>query len=394
MPSSHTLSSITEPVAGLAPPSLPELLATITDHRKPRGVRHRLDVLLAVALAAVVTGKKSYTAIAQWVGDETNTAIADLGVDLDRRPSEATLRRALSSVDADLLDRVLGAWMSTTTGTVEGRRVIAIDGKTVRGARNHADPTSRAPHLLAALCHSTGTFLGGAQIGTKSNEIPALRDLLDLFDLRDVVVTADALHCQRDTASHVLAAGGHYLFTVKSNQKALFTWAKSFTWANIPTNTVIDTGHGRRITRGVKALQLDESDTSFPGARQVVQVRRTRTQYVKNKQGVKHPQRSVEIVYLLCSLNHIDAPVQKIAEWGQSHWHIENRLHWVRDVIFDEDRCQIRTGAGPRVMATLRSMAISLLRLVGETCIAEATRAHAMHPGRPTSLVRAIHQRL
>ncbi len=139
---------------------------------------------------------------------------------------------------------------------------------------------------------------------------PHLRDLLDVFDLDGALVTADALHCQRDTAARITGTGGHYLLCVKNNQKNLLTWAKSFHWAKVPTNTGTELGHGRRVTRSIKALQLGPGDTDFPGARQVIQVRRTRTTYVKNSQGVKEPKTSVEIVYHLCSLGHLDAPIQ------------------------------------------------------------------------------------
>ncbi|AEK38182.1 hypothetical protein CVAR_2842 [Corynebacterium variabile DSM 44702] len=134
MPSSLSTPRPVEPAADLSPVPLPELLAAITDHRDPRGVRHRLDVLLTIALAAVSAVAKSYTDIADWVNDPVNTDIAELGVDLHRRPSEPTIRRALSGVDADLLDRIIGARIWMRTASFNSRRVIAVDGKTVRGA--------------------------------------------------------------------------------------------------------------------------------------------------------------------------------------------------------------------------------------------------------------------
>lgn len=99
----------------------------------------------------------------------------------------------------------------------------------------------------------------------------------------------------------------------------------------------------------------------------------------------------MEIVYYLCSLGHLDAPIQQVTAWICSHWHLENRLHWVRDVTFDEDRSQVRTGAGPRVMATLRNLTISLLRLNGEDNIKGATDNYSMCPRLPVDLVIHIH---
>lgn len=153
-------------------------------------------------------------AIGEWVQDAARDTFETLGVAAGRRPSEPTIRRAFQRIDADVLDRVIGAWMWRRIGRVAGRRVIAVDGKTVRGARKRKSGHP-APHLVAALDHDTGTMLGQVQTPAKSNEIPALRDLLDNFPLEGVVVTADALHTQRDTAEHIIAQGSHYLLTLK-----------------------------------------------------------------------------------------------------------------------------------------------------------------------------------
>ncbi|AEK38183.1 hypothetical protein CVAR_2843 [Corynebacterium variabile DSM 44702] len=158
-------------------------------------------------------------------------------------------------------------------------------------------------------------------------------------------------------------------------------------------NTVTECGHGRRVTRTTKVLQLAPEDCGFPHARQLVQVRRTRTVYPAKGSGNK-PKKSVEIIYLLCSLNHGDAPTHSLASWAQSHWRIENALHWVRDVTVAEDASRVRTGVGLRVMATLYSTVISLLRLDGHDSIAAALRFHERAPGRASLLVSTAHKRL
>ncbi|MGP5184977.1 ISAs1 family transposase [Corynebacterium variabile] len=374
-------------------PSLLDLLSQVTDHRHRRGRRHRLSTLLAVALAAILAGAKSDLSIAEWVNDSANTGISDLDVDLHRRPAEATLRRALNSVKADLLDKVLGAWMWVKTATMGDRRIIAVDGKTIRGARTPSAPNSRAPHLVAAYDHSAGTVLGQLQVEAKTNEIPALRDLLDQLDLAVCLITADALHCQDCTAEHIINAGGHYLLTIKENRPSLLTWAKSKTWSKVRPNTVTELGHGRRVIRTTKVLQVTAEEAGFPHAAQLVQVRRTRMVYPATGSG-KKPQKTIEVVYLLCSLSHLDAPTQALARWVQSYWRIEDALHWVRDVTFGEDGSRVRTGAGPRVMATLRSTVISLLRMDGHDSIAAALRFHGRDPGRASLLVMTAHERL
>ncbi|MFR9800645.1 ISAs1 family transposase, partial [Streptomyces sp. MS06] len=263
---------------------------------------------------------------------------------------ESTLRRLFARLDADRLDVVLGAWALARTALVAGRRVIAVDGKTVRGARGGG---SSAPHLVAALAHGSGAVLGQVAVSEKSNEIPAARQLLQLLDLDGTVVTMDALHTQHDTADLVTGSGGDYVLTVKANQKSLYAQLKALPWASIPAVTSTDRGHGRRVTRTIKVVDVP-AWVEFGGARQVAQLRRTVT---------RKGRRTVEIVYLITSADARDAPPVILAAWVQSHWEIENRLHWVRDVTFDEDRSQIRTGNAPRIMAALRNTVITLLRL-------------------------------
>ncbi len=291
-----------------------------------------------------------------------------------RHPSESAIRRAFTRLDATKLDAVLGAWMWTRTRVVDQRRVIAIDGKTVRGARTHE---TTAPHLVAAYDHGHGVVLGQLAVAAKSNEIPAVRTLLATFDLTGVVVTVDAMHTQSDTAQLIVDGGGDYVFTVKANQPKLYAACKALPWSQVPARRVTSKGHGRRVTRTIKVVTAP-AWVEFAGAVQVAQVRRTVT-----RKGKK----TVEVVYLITSADTLAASPATLAAWVQGHWGIENKLHWVRDVTFDEDRSQVRTGAGPHVMATLRNTAISLLRLAGWTNIAHALRHHAADSQRPLALL-------
>jgi DDE_Tnp_1-associated len=153
------------------------LLAQVPDPRKRRGRRHPLAGLLATGIAAVIAGSRSFAAIGQWAGDAGPVALAALGA--ERGPAEeSTYRRAFALVSADVLDRVLGAWLHTRAVQAGGRLVIAIDGKTVRGAKSKA---GKAPHLVAALAHGIGAVLGQVAADEKSNEIPAVRELLKAF---------------------------------------------------------------------------------------------------------------------------------------------------------------------------------------------------------------------
>ncbi len=348
--------------------SLLTCLGRVPDPRDPRGVRYPLAGLLAVAVCAVLAGARSFAAIGEWAGALSTASLGELG--LYQAPTESNLRKLMARLDAAALDLQVAVHAWTRTRAVQGRRVIAIDGKTVRGART---ATAAAPHLVAALDHATGVVLGQVAVPAKTNEIPALRDLLAGFnpaDLHGSIITADAMHTQTDTAQAVLDAGADYVFTVKSNQRGLHHRLKKLPWAQVPGRTVTDTGRGRRITRTIKVIDTP-AWTGFTGAAQVAQLRRTRT--IKGR-------KTVEVVYLITSATAADAPAATLAAWVQNHWHIENRLHWVRDVTFDEDRSQVRTGNCPHVMASLRNTAISLLRLAGWDNTAAGARHHARNP--------------
>ena len=372
MPSSPTRGLVA--VAG-APSrcDLLSLLATVPDPRDPRGRQHQLAAILAVGLAAVLAGARSFVAIGEWVAHQPTHALAELGVG-GRGPGESTIRRAFGRLDADALDLVLGAYLWTRTTVTDGRRVIALDGKTVRGARTR---TTTAPHLVAAYDHSAGTVLGQVAITAKSNEIPAVQGLLGLFDLNGAVVTVDAMHTQTDTANLITAAGGDYVFTVKGNQPTLHAACKNLPWAKVTAHRTSTTGHGRRATRTTKVVTAP-AWVDFASATQIAQLRRTVTRAGK---------RTVEVVYLITSADHLAAPPATLAAWVQGHWGIENKLHWIRDVTYDEDRSQIRTGNAPQVMATLRNTAISLLRLSGWDNIAAGLRHHARAPDNPIKLL-------
>ena len=350
-----------------------DLLAQVPDPRERRGRRHSLAGLLAVGVAAVIAGSRSFAAVGQWAADAGTDVLAALGA--DRGPAEeSTFRRAFALVSADVLDRVLGAWLHTRAVRAGSRLVIAIDGKAVRGARGKA---GKAPHLVAALAHGIGAVLGQVAVDAKSNEIPAVRELLKAFaDLAGAVITIDALHTQHDTAQAVLDRKADYVMTVKGNMPTLFRQLKKLPWGQVPAVSSVSTGHGRRARRTIKVV-LAPAWIGFAGAAQVAQVRRTVT-----KRGKK----TVEVVYLITS--DCQADPATLAAWVRGHWHIENKLHWVRDVTYQEDKSLVRTGNAPRVMASLRNLAISLLRLDGHANIAAANRHHARDPQRTLKLLR------
>ena len=272
---------------------LSQLFTHIPDPRKARGRRHALPVILALAVAAVATGAKSIYAIADYAADTGVELLTRLGHPTSI-VSEATFRRVIEALDAEVFSLICGAWLRMRATTIAGRLVIALDGKTVRGAR---DGNARAPHLVAAHTHGDGLVIGQTQVDAKSNEIPATRHLLGLMDLEGVVVTMDAMHAQRETAQQIIDEGGSYLVTVKLNQPTLHRALKQLPWKHIPSVSRRDLSHGRRVTRTIQAVSVP-AWINFPGAQQVVKIRRVRT--IKGK-------KTVEIVYLISSTPMIAA---------------------------------------------------------------------------------------
>ena len=388
---SASLSSLIDVCAGARPPAVraaavdvpDDLLATfraVTDPRCRRGVRHQLVVVLGVAACAVLAGARSYVAIAEWAHDLPAPVRIRLGI-YRSAPSESAIRRVLQAIDPHLLDRTVSGWLAARAvagdGAYQRWPAIAIDGKSARGARGAG---GRAVHLLAALDHAEGVVLAQRVVDGKSNEIAAFAPLLDGSDIAGAIITADALHTQREHADYLIGHAAHYLLTVKGNQPRLHAQLKALPWRDIPAVDVTrDKGHGRVESRTVKITAVAVG-IAFPHARLAIQVIRRRRSLTGRKWRT-------ETVYAITDLDQAQIRPDEIADIIRSHWHIENRLHWVRDVTFAEDHSQIRTGHGPAVMATLRNLAISIHRRHGAINIAAATRRVSRHPGRALPLL-------
>ena len=368
-PAIDHLADLAEGASG-EPPGLLAVLARVADPRCRRGVRHRLAVVLGLAVCAVLAGARSFTAIAEWAADADQRTLARLGV-TGAVPSESTFRRTLQRLDADAFDELAGRWAARRTAPGPGqRRVIAVDGKTLRGSGDGQQP---GRHLLAALDHAHGVVLGQVAVDAKTNEIPMFTALLDRIDIKDAVITADALHAQHGHAIYLRRRGAHYLLIVKRNQPSLHAQLAALPWREVPAAyDKRERGHGRAEHRTLKITSVARG-LAFPHAAQAIQI--TRRRKLKGK-------RSRETCYAITSLCITQASPAQLAAIIRGHWGIEDRLHWVRDLDFDEDRSQIRTSAGPQIMASLRNLAVTVLRITGATSIAAALRYHARRPSR------------
>jgi predicted transposase YbfD/YdcC len=359
--------------------SLLGCLAQLTDPRHRRGRRHPLGAVLAVAVAATLAGASSLAAIGEWASDAPGQVLAPLGVRRDpltgawRPPAEATVRRVLARIDPDALDRTIGAWLAAQQPPPlagpgppgrSPRRAVAVDGKTLRGSGHH---DHRQVHPLAVMDHTSRGVLAQTDVDHTTNEITRFRPLLDGLDLADTVVTADALHTQREHADWLVTQKhAAYLLVVKHNQPTLHQQLRRLPWRAIP---VADhtRDRGRVELRRLQVTTVAGLD--FPHATQAIRI----TRRVRPLTGRKW--RTVT-VYAVTSLTAAQAHPARLADWIRGHWAIK-ALHHIRDTTFAEDACQVRTGTAPRAMASLRNLAIGILRLHGCHNIAAALRCNA-----------------
>ncbi|MBN6054653.1 ISAs1 family transposase, partial [Nonomuraea sp. RK-328] len=235
---------------------------------------------------------------------------------------------------------------------------------------------SRTPdgtvHLLAATRHDTQIIVAQRQVETKSNEIPTFAPLLSELNLTGLVITADALHTQHAHAQQIVGSQGHYLLIVKGNQPTLLNRLKALPWREAILNDRTDeTGHGRREIRRMKICTV-RPGLPFPHAAQAIQVKRRRT-------GHRTGKTTIVTIYVVTSLPPGRITHAQLAALIRGHWSIE-ALHHIRDVTYREDASRVRTGTAPRIMASLRNLAIALARLIGWTNIAAATDHYRSHP--------------
>jgi predicted transposase YbfD/YdcC len=354
-------------------PSLATVLDAVPDPRRRRGRRYRLAFLLALAVVAVLGGAKSLAAITQWARDADEATLIALGAPTHRRPAATTIGRAIDGIDADALDDACFGWINALladaqpdTAKVVG---LAVDGKTVRGAKN---PKGKAPHLVSAVRHDTGTTAGQRQVPAKTNEIKAFTPLLDTIDITGMAITADALHTQRTHATYLHKREAFYVFYAMGNQPGLFNTLDALDWKAVPIgHSAEKNAHGRRELRTIQVRPTPKG-LRFPHAAQVFLIERKVSDPATGKRL------SSVAVLGVTSLTADHVTPAQLAGLVRGQWTIE-AVHQIRDTTYAEDDSRIHTGRTPRVMATIRSLAISLLRLTGWDNIAEATRHMAAH---------------
>src|SRR3989449_8706833 len=368
------------------PRPLIEVFAAMPDFRQPRGKRHPLAAIFALACCAMLCGYRSYSAIAEW-GRHYGTRIAQALGFTHGTPCAATLHTIFRHVNREEFEAHLGTWADSVVGNLptapETPEVaMALDGKTLRGSKKQGAPGT---HLLSALAHHGGAPLPQKALDEKTNEITAVETILQHLVLEGRIMTMDALLTQRHIAQTIVEKGGDYVMIVKENQPRLRADIELvFTLPPVgdrqETARTIDIGHGRIEQRNITTSEALVGYSDWPGLAQVFEL--GRHVLIQNT-----GEERVEVVYGVTSLRPERATPGHLLALVRGHWQIENKSHWVRDVTFDEDRSQVRCGNIPQIMAALRNTVIGLLRWAGETNIAAACRRFAAQPAQALALI-------
>jgi len=337
-----------------------EHFADLPDPRVERTRAHDLLDIITIATCAVLCGADSWVEV-ELFGTSKQEWFASFLALPGGIPSHDTFDRVFARLDPDAFVR---GFMSLVRSVLPdlAHEVVALDGKALCGAHD----TGETPRLLvSAFATNARLVLGQVSVAPDSNEIAAVPTMLQLLDLRGSIVTADAMHCQTHTAQTILDGGADYVLRLKRNQPdthaAVGTWVAEAEQANWQQSVhqfleTIDTEHGRYETRRYctttdpALLAYLNPDGRWPGLASVGVVRRERV----TARGT-----SVETGYYLSSL---DGDVGTFAAAARGHWRIENGQHWILDVAFREDASRVRVDHGAENIATLRRIALNLLR--------------------------------
>ena len=343
-----------------------------------------------LTLVALLSGANSQRAIARWGQHIDGRYLRALGFPRRRSPSLATLHRLLRQVPVAELEACLGQWLAQVraAGRRAGRRWldgIAIDGKTLRGARRLG---AADVHLLSACCQREALVLGQLAVPDTTNELGAVGCFLARLLLAGETVTFDAEFTHALVAQQVLAQGASYLMVVKANQPTLQRACRAATTSPLvrPCRQYGQTrttrlAHGRIEERTLWAAAAP-ADLGFPGVRQVLRLDR---RFRDKRTGAVL---TGETIYALTALPPEQASPRQLLDLWRRHWWIENREHWVRDVVFGEDACTTRTGTAPEALAAFRNLAIALLHHWKRPHI---TAARQYFAGHPAALFRRLH---
>jgi predicted transposase YbfD/YdcC len=330
----------------------------LTDPRVERTRKHPLINIVFIAVCGVLSGANSFAAIEEF-GLDRRTWFARF-LDLTNGiPSDDTFARVLARIDPGAFEKCLLSWMQAVQ-EITDHRLIAIDGKTLRGSYDRRDGKA-AIHMVSAWASENTLSLGQVVVNEKSNEITAIPELLRLLDVSGAVVTIDAMGCQKEIADLIREGGGDYVLAVKQNQPTLYEQVGEAIDAGLEQDAAaldehqtVETGHGRQETRTYVIFPAPETVDPDGVWRDLSAVGMAITESTDSKGHCRLEARYYILSVLLTA--------KEFAEAVRGHWSIENNLHWQLDVSFREDECRVRTDHAPANLSVIRRFALGLLK--------------------------------
>lgn len=329
--------------------------ASINDPRINRQKKHQLQDIFFITLCAVISGADNWVMIEEFGQAKEDWFAEQLGLK-HGIPSHDTFGYVFAAIDTEQFSACFTRWAADLANLTDGE-VIAIDGKTVRRSLDKASGNA-AIHMVSAWAQQNSLVLGQEKVTDKSNEITAIPRLLKKLDLTGAVVTIDAMGCQTAIAQQIVEQKGDYVLSLKGNQGTLHddvkTWFASALAPNIGATT-IDGDHGRVETRSVQVSDnidwLQARHPHWSGLKSIIAV--TATRELKDKT-------ETETRYFISSLDGSDPA--RLGRAVRAHWSVENNLHWVLDVAFDEDSNRTRSGNSAANLAIVRHIALNLIK--------------------------------
>lgn len=348
----------------------------LSDPRIDRTKQHMLLDMVTIALVAAICGANSWADVERF-GTAKEDWFAKFLELPNGIPSHDTFGRVFARLDTAEFYNCMHNWVRSLKLDLKGRGV-AFDGKAARHSFDTASGKS-ALHIVTAWVSDLGISLGQIAVDEKSNEIPAVPQLLGVLELTGAVVTVDAMHCQKETATAILARDADYVFTVKANQPKLYQamldlfeayGENNYQAPELRTHTTVERSHGRierRTCYVAPAPAAWIARGEWPGLKSVAMVYRSR-----NVNG----HLSEETAYIISSL---PPKVKALSRHIRGHWGIENKLHWSLDVTFAEDQSRIRKGNGQEIAGIFRRLALSML--MQDTSIKSSLRGKRLLAG-------------
>ena len=350
----------------IEPENLMDFLEALADPRIDRTKKHQLADVMTIAICAAICGAKNWVEIADF-GEAKfewfkNFLKLEHGI-----PSHDTFRRVFMLLEPAEFRKMFIAWTSAVTRDADIKQ-LCIDGKTLRRSFDKGRKSS-AIHMINVWSSGASLAMGQMKSEGKKNEIGTVPKLLELLNLKGHIVTSDAMNCQKKTARKIIEKGGDYLLAVKDNNKYLHERTKerfgmkgkgSMTGVTKRSHVEESRGHGRIERRTCTVLTKKECGQfgvdpfgEWPSLKSIVKVTSQRT--------IQNTGESSENTRFYIS--SLDATAKEISEAVRNHWQVENRLHWVLDVIFREDECTSRTGFLAENFSCLRQLALNLIKL-------------------------------